>query len=323
MTRAMKLLIVLALFVGLMAGCSRNLAPVDNGADLANPAASLSIPLGTTLASATLMVYITSEHDQDVTVHRITAAWDEHTVTFGNFGGAFDPTVIASFTADAQGWKSIDVTGLVSDWLDGTYDDFGFLLQQGSNAFTEYASSEHLNSDLWPKLEVCYTNGGSTCFTIQRGVMGEVADTYIIETVLNFQAGSAAELYTGLVNDHWKQTLLQFSHTPPPVEYGDCEGKVTELTIRYDGVIVDAHIVVMAKKNVTVFDGIVQPGESFTFVGHDRHGTLGPETYYYVNGVYNTNIHTSCSQPIGPGLVSGDFTVLEGYSRHGGLLPPL
>jgi hypothetical protein len=314
MVRAMKIFMVLALSVGLMAGCSRDLAPVDAGTDLASPEASLTIPTGTSLVSATLMVYITREHGEDVTVHRITSAWDEHTVTYANFGAAFDPTVIASFTADAQGWKAIDVSGLVQAWLDGTYDDFGFMLQQGATAYTEYASSEHLNADRWPKLEICYSNGGGTeCFTVQRGILGEVADTYIIETVPNFQAGFAAELYTGYVNDHWKQTLLSFSHMPPPVDYGDCEGKVTELTLRYDGAMVDAHIVVMAKKNVTVFDG----------VGHDRHGTLGPETYYYVNGVYNTNIHTSCSQLIGPGLVSGDFTVLEGYSRHGGLLPPL
>jgi hypothetical protein len=34
-------------------------------------------------------------------------------------------------------------------------------------------------------------------------------------------------------------------------------------------------------------------------------------------------IHTSCSDPIGPGFVSGDFTVMSGYSRNGGLLCPL
>jgi len=106
-------------------------------------------------------------------------------------------------------------------------------------------------------------------------------------------------------------------------DYGECEGKVTQLTVRYDGSIVDAHIVVKQKKNIVVFDGIVQPGEEFTFYGADKKGTFGPETYYYVNGVFNTNIHTSCSQPIGPGLTKGDFTVIEGYSRNGGLLPPL
>lgn len=109
----------------------------------------------------------------------------------------------------------------------------------------------------------------------------------------------------------------------PDEETGDCAGKVTELTVKYIGSVADANIVVKAKKKVVVFDGVVQPGEMFTIFGFDRQGTLGPETYYYVNGVLNTNIHTSCSQPIGPGLIKGDFEVIKGYSRRGGLLPPL
>ncbi len=37
----------------------------------------------------------------------------------------------------------------------------------------------------------------------------------------------------------------------------------------------------------------------------------------------NTRIHTSCSEPVGPGLVSGDFLVEAGTSRDGGELCPL
>lgn len=122
----------------------------------------------------------------------------------------------------------------------------------------------------------------------------------------------------------WVVAALDVPVTPPDdEEYGECDGKVTQLTVKYIGDIEDAHIVVKAKKNVPLFDGIVQPGETFTLYGFDKKGTLGTETYYWVNGEYNTNIHTSCSQPIGPGLIKGDFEVIEGYSRNGGLLPPL
>lgn len=124
----------------------------------------------------------------------------------------------------------------------------------------------------------------------------------------------------------WIVAGLDVPVTPPDEEYGECDGKVTELTLKYIGDIEDAHIVVHAKvknKGVPVFDGTVQPGGTFTIYGVDKQGTLGPETYYWVNGEYNTNIHTSCSQPIGPGLIKGDFEVIEGYSRNGGLLPPL
>jgi len=116
----------------------------------------------------------------------------------------------------------------------------------------------------------------------------------------------------------------------PPEEEEECypcEGKVTQLTLRYTGSTPNALIVVKQRvqgrdKEAAAFSGVVQPGGLFTFVGLDNQGTLGPEIEIYVNGVLNTTIHTSCSQPIGPGLVRGDFLVIEGYSRGGGLLCP-
>jgi hypothetical protein len=47
---------------------------------------------------------------------------------------------------------------------------------------------------------------------------------------------------------------------------------------------------------------------------------MGTEIYIAIDGVQNTAIHTSCSNPIGPDMVFGDFKVVEGYSRNGGLL---
>ena len=118
----------------------------------------------------------------------------------------------------------------------------------------------------------------------------------------------------------------------PPEEPGDdecdCDGKVTELTLQYNGTVENAHIVVeqkAKKKQVAgvVLEGTFSPGSEFTFSGSDKKGTLGTEISIYVDGVLNTKIHTSCSRPIGPGLISGDFEVIEGYSRNGGLLCPL
>jgi hypothetical protein len=115
------------------------------------------------------------------------------------------------------------------------------------------------------------------------------------------------------------------STTFAPLACGACDGKVTELTLEYQGSLSDALITVTQKKGnqtLTAFEGTVQPGEAFSFVGQDRHGTLGPEIKILVNGELNAEMHTSCSQPIGPGLVSGDFMVVEGASRNGGALCP-
>jgi len=99
---------------------------------------------------------------------------------------------------------------------------------------------------------------------------------------------------------------------------GECDGKATQLTLKYDGAS-GAQITVEQKKdNVVVFDDFVEPGEEFTFVGTDKKGTLGTEIIVKVDGIVNTKIHTSCSEPLYIGLVKGDFTIVDGYSRNGG-----
>lgn len=102
----------------------------------------------------------------------------------------------------------------------------------------------------------------------------------------------------------------------------ECDGKVTMLTMQYNG-SEEARVIVEQKKGGVVFDDIVQPGGQFTFSGTDKKDTLGTEISIFVDGSLNAKIHTSCSQPIGPGLVAGDFEVIEGYSRNGGLMCPV
>ena len=69
------------------------------------------------------------------------------------------------------------------------------------------------------------------------------------------------------------------------------------------------------RRRQVIFDGTVAAGATFTFQGQDANGTMGPEIEILVDGSSHTTIHTSCSQPIGPGLVRGDFTVMSGKSR--------
>lgn len=103
-----------------------------------------------------------------------------------------------------------------------------------------------------------------------------------------------------------------------------CEGQVNELTLRYIGTEEDATIRVLQQdgnnKNVEVFEGKVAPGATFTIEGENKKGTFGPAIRIFVNGELESRIHTSCSEPIGPGLVEGDFEVVEGFSREGGRL---
>lgn len=102
-----------------------------------------------------------------------------------------------------------------------------------------------------------------------------------------------------------------------------CEGQVSELTLRYLGTE-EAVIRVLQRdgkrKNVEVFKGTVQPGATFTIEGANKKGTFGAALRVLIDGRLNTSIHTSCSQPIGPGFAAGLFEVVEGFSREGGRL---
>lgn len=105
-------------------------------------------------------------------------------------------------------------------------------------------------------------------------------------------------------------------------ECEECEGGATQLTLRYPGE--EASLVeVFQKKEGCIFSGMVEPNDLFTFEGAKPDGTMGKEVTIEVNGEEDAKIHTSCSKGIGPGLVFGDFEVLEGHSRNGGLICPL
>ena len=107
-----------------------------------------------------------------------------------------------------------------------------------------------------------------------------------------------------------------------PTDCGACDGKVTELTLRYDGPGT-VNVKIVQHKGEIAFDGAVSSGGTFTAVGQDKHGTLSPKVKVYIDGVLDTEIHTSCSVPIGPGQVWGSFTIIEGFSRNGGRLCPV
>ena len=93
------------------------------------------------------------------------------------------------------------------------------------------------------------------------------------------------------------------------------------MTLRNDG---PAGTVEVRKKGGPIlFSGWVDSGAEFSFQGADKDGKMGADIEVRVDGTLNTTIHVSCSRPIGPGLVSGSFTVIAGASVKGGALCPI
>jgi len=112
---------------------------------------------------------------------------------------------------------------------------------------------------------------------------------------------------------------------PPPQPCEQCDGGVTTLTLRYNGTasaLVEVKDKIKGKPGTTLFIGTVAPGGDFQFNGVQKNGKMGSDIFIFVDGVLNTKIHTSCSQPIGVGQISGDFEIIEGESLNGGPLCP-
>jgi hypothetical protein len=174
--------------------------------------APADIPAGSVIDSATFSIAAFSGAGVHVNVHRITAAWDENTVTWNNFAGAYDPASIATFLG-SPGWCTADVTGLVQGWVDGSVPNHGILLEQGVTDPTLYRASEFATTAERPMLDVFFTPPGGSLqeVVIQRpgATADTVTDAYIWELFPNSN-NNYDTLYTGQVADHEKQTLVQF-----------------------------------------------------------------------------------------------------------------
>ena len=216
LTLMLMLISVLAL-VGIGCDSDRTLITSSDNS-LLFEAALTGFPSADNIVSATLYVYVNQASGHTVSTHRVTADWDEMTVTWNNFGGSFDAAVEGSFLSDDTAYKGVDVTALVTAWLDGTYDNFGFLLEQEdmTSPRTELFSRD--NASLNPYLEICYmVNSDPLCENVEA-----VADAYIYELYPDANTGGAMELNIGWFaeTDLEKQALIRFEFPEEPPEEG-------------------------------------------------------------------------------------------------------
>lgn len=100
----------------------------------------------------------------DVTLHRVTQAWSESTLTWQN-KPTHDPTVAARQCVGDSfdlGFKNFDVTALVQDWQQATVPNFGLVIRDPSESTAGAArpmhgtSRESTTTDRHPQLEVSW-----------------------------------------------------------------------------------------------------------------------------------------------------------------------
>ncbi|MCD6089854.1 MAG: hypothetical protein J7J72_00005 [Bacteroidales bacterium] len=116
-------------------------------------------------------------------------------------------------------------------------------------------------------------------------------------------------------------TLCGSNPNPDPTECGECDGKISQLTLRYVGDISNPHIKVTDDSKdggVILYEG--DPTDTFSFIGQKDKGDMGVKIFLYVNDDPRYEIHTSCSVDIYAGQTWGDYYIVSGESVNGGSL---
>jgi hypothetical protein len=163
-----------------------------------------TIPYGSTIDSAVFYIDVTTALNEQVTLHRVTADWQEMVVTWNNFAGNFNGTSEGSFTPSVSGWYETEVTSLVSSWVDSTYPNYGILLKEDSPGQIQIFSSRE--SGMSPYLKVWWSLNG----TYGYDSTAAFADTYIQSDSGDVNFGSSMELITGWQDTVETQLLVGF-----------------------------------------------------------------------------------------------------------------
>ncbi len=158
-----------------------------------------SLPATTVISSAVLSLYWAPGSDEGnhygffgsnkAYLERVTSAWQENTVTWNT-----QPTTtstnrvsIPGSTSGTQNYININVKTLVQKMINDPSQNFGFMLKLQSESVYKklvFASSDHANASLRPKLVVTYTTH-SPQQVIPSPYRATVTDTRILSVFPN------------------------------------------------------------------------------------------------------------------------------------------
>jgi len=189
------------------------------------------LPVGTSVDSVIFHIYINEVGFTNVQLHRIIADWEEMAVTWNSFGSAYDPAIAADFDANVvYDWKSVDITELAVDWMDGSHPNFGFAMAQSNPEFprNRYASRE--NEGFEPYVEL-FTSDGNV------EIILPVADAWVWEDDPDLNQGHNIKLYSGRNSETTgqKHALIHFELPDLPPDGGEGCTKTRRWWKRHSG----------------------------------------------------------------------------------------
>jgi hypothetical protein len=132
-----------------------------------------AIPAGSTIISAELSLYAwdtntafgqhsTLSGPNDCWLQRVTSSWNESTVDWNTqpTTTATNQVSLPASVSATQDYLSIDIAAMIQDMVDNPGTSFGFMLRLQDETYyrrMNFASSDHPNAALHPKLVICYS----------------------------------------------------------------------------------------------------------------------------------------------------------------------
>jgi len=114
-----------------------------------------AIPANEYVTSAQLQLFVSRNDNVPVEFHRVTAAWTESTVTWGNFAGAYDATILATLTPSTNNVTvSVDITSTVEGWRAGTYANNGVIVTTNQQTDVKFKSHDDGTASRRPQLVI-------------------------------------------------------------------------------------------------------------------------------------------------------------------------
>jgi type II secretory pathway pseudopilin PulG len=202
-----------------------------------------ALPSGIRLIGAELQLYQlnTLSLGGNLTAHRVTSSWVEGTSQgtgspdgstwnthdgsngWSSPGGDHQTTPIASASARlTSGWISWNIGAQVERWLDGTEANHGLLLKTGLVSTLSFASKEHNDDSLRPRLVLTYAcpcDAGATGTSLMlQPDAASGADTYIDDANPGTNWGAETRMRITNKSNSQKRGLLRFELAAIPPE---------------------------------------------------------------------------------------------------------
>lgn len=194
-----------------------------------------SIPADATITSASLDLYADNPTTTFVGspstpmngsnnasyIRRITASWDEHTVTWNNQPSvtSTNQVTLPNSTSTTQDYIGTDVTQLVKDLI--TYGNNGWMIEQVTTSPSNsmiFRSSDYSDSTYRPRLTITYIQSG--CLTLRPGSEGKDSEVSDYSSNVNSNYGDVAVFASYIWNNSSttfrEKALIQFDLSGVP-----------------------------------------------------------------------------------------------------------